>query len=141
MRGNEKRRILKALAEAALGPVEPELGDTEFYSAFDAIVASLPERDRRLLAVLIQVLQISPVLFLRGRNFTGLSPAAREEHLRRLATSRWGVWRRSVSVLRTLVGYAYYGQSAAWSKIGYDGPWLGRIVVEALPDPELGETT
>ena len=33
---------------------------------------------------------------------------------------------------------AWYADPAHWAECGYDGPWLGRVAVEAGPPPDLG---
>ena len=135
--GPEKERILLRLARVILGPVEPAPSRTSFLSDFHATWESMPPRDRRLLSLLIHLVQLSPIFWLAGRNLTGLSLEAGERHMQRLAASRLPFCRRGVAVLRTLVAYHYYGQSESWESIGYGGPWLGREEVEVLPEPEL----
>lgn len=130
--------IYLKLARAILGSVEPDPSACDFLVQFQRMLDDLDPKDRRDLAWGIRVLNASPFFYGRWANFLTLKTEAAEAHLRRLSRSRIAGFRRLVSVLKTMVVYSYYGQEKAWPQLEYDGPWLGRIDVERLADPQLG---
>ncbi len=130
-----ERRVLLQLAHGLLGPLVPPPEDTRFLEAVSASVARLPLADRAAFHLLIAIHEVLP-LFARSAPLSELPSTARDAWLQGLARARLAPLRRAAAVARTLVAFAYYGQEQAWPAIGYDGPWIGRIDVERLPDPE-----
>jgi choline dehydrogenase-like flavoprotein len=126
-----ERRTFQAVVRAALGVVDGREAD-----AIAPFLRRMPAAERRQLRSLLRTFEYSaPVLTLRARRFSALSPERAERYLLRWATSRVRRRRQAASVLRLLAAVAHYGLDAAWPGIGYDGPWLDRVAVPALPEP------
>lgn len=130
-------RIVHALVRAALGPVDPPPEATAVAAAVGRMLDDMFPADRRLTRLAFHLLNLSPAVYLRGRNLTGLTNGDAVHHFERLSASRVPPLRRLARIGKTIAAYAYYGLPEAWPKIAYDGPWIGRVVVESLPEPEL----
>lgn len=131
------RRIAQKTAEAMLGVAMSQESVGDFHVALDRMFDAMTSSDRRQARAAFHIFNLSPLLYLEGKNFVGLDATKAERHLQRLGRSAIPPLRRLVRVLKTITAYAYYGGRATWSDIGYDGPWVGRIAIEKLPDPVL----
>lgn len=137
--GDGERLLLRALLPAVVGEVDDGAPTDGFERAIDTMIGRMAPADRRGLRFLFGFLQVSPLFYFRGRNLTGLTPAQRQAHFDRLSRSRFPPFRRAAYVAKTLVAHAWYGQPTTWPAIDYGGPWRGRVEVERLADPDLGE--
>jgi hypothetical protein len=136
----DRRRVL-ALARATLGELEPEADAAGTIAALEALLDLMVARDRRLALLALRLANLTPVFFGRGTSVRRMQPAAAEAHMNRLARSRLPGWRRLARIVKAMLAYAYYGRPAAWPALGYDGPWVGRVAIERLPDPVLERPT
>lgn len=97
----------------------------------------LTPHDRRLLALGLRVLDLRAFL-VSARSFDRRSPAQiRHGFAGLLGRSRLAPLRRLHQVVRMLLLFVYFCDPAAFSLTGYDGPWLGRVLVPVHPGPVL----
>jgi choline dehydrogenase-like flavoprotein len=129
-----ERRIFRAVVGAVVGhPVSADVG-----GAVQPFVSRLPATDRRLLSILLRIVEYAvPVLTGRLRRFSSLALADQQRYLRGWEQSRVALRRQGAASLRALASVAYYGRASGWAAVGYDGPWLGRVHVPVLPAPDL----
>lgn len=106
-------------------------------STFGRMTAALAPRERRLLSFGIGVLDFRSRLRF-GRPFARLGDDAARRTLDALAASRIAALRRLHQSLRMMTQLAWFADAAHWADCGYDGPWLGRVSIEAGPPPDLG---
>jgi hypothetical protein len=142
-------RLARAILDAFVAHEDGALPDPTAIGALeelDRLLARLPPEDRRRARFLLLLVEWAPLLVagLRGprfwRRFTRLGLAARREVLEALGTAWLLPLRAGYTALKALVMLAYWTRDAAWPAIGYDGPWLGRVPVEAAPVPRPGLT-
>ena len=100
------------------------------------MTGALARRERRLLGAGMLVLDAarSPRV---GRTFARLDDASARRVLDSLGRSRLSALRRLHQSVRMMTQLAWYSDPAHWEECGYDGPWLGRVAVEAGPPPNL----
>lgn len=105
-------------------------------SGLERMTAALAPRERRLLGLGLSVLDLrSRLRFFR--RFSRLGDAEARRVLDALGESKLAALRRLHQSLRMMTQLAWYADPAHWDECGYDGPWLGRIAVEAGPPPDL----
>jgi hypothetical protein len=108
-------------------------------AGLERMTAALAPRERRLLRLGVAVLGVLSRLS-SGRAFPRLDDAAARKLLDRVGGSRIAALRRLHMSVRMMTQLAWYSDPARWAECGYDGPWLGRIAVDAGPPPDLGPT-
>jgi choline dehydrogenase-like flavoprotein len=128
-----ERRTFTAVTAALVGAPAPEA----VCEAAAPFLARLRPADYLMLRLLLRMLEVGPLLSARPRLLSQLPRQEAEAHLRSWAESRLAPRRRGIAALRALAMLAYYGRDPAWKEVGYDGPWLGRRLVEVLPEPDL----
>lgn len=101
----------------------------------DAVVTGwLPESQAQLRTVL-RVFEHGTYLFdLQRHRFTRLSPEQQDQYLAGWMTSTLGARRVVFRVLKALAATGYYHDPRTWARLGYPGPWLGRVYAESLVD-------
>jgi hypothetical protein len=69
--------------------------------------------------------------FLGGEwgRFSAMSPERQDRYLLNWQASSLGVKRQAFVGLNRLAGMLYYMEPRSWARIGYAGPWVGRIDV------------
>ena len=89
-----------------------------FFSIIDDVLEDRPEGIRQQLALFLRILNGAP--FLRwGRPLGRLDPHRAYRVLLWFQEAPVGKIRQGFWGLKTLVYMGYYGQSAAWSEVGY----------------------
>jgi hypothetical protein len=103
----------------------------------DALVAAWDAEAQGQLRTMLRVFEHGTYLFdLRRQRFTRLSAANQDEYLAGWMNSTLGVRRVVFRALKALVASGFYRDPQSWVRIGYDGPWLGRIDAVARVQPE-----
>jgi hypothetical protein len=110
-----------------LFPADPRFGpdgDPEaVVDAFGDFLAGSHPAAQRILAWVLLAADLTPLLVSGHlRTFAGLSPAARAEHLERMATSPVYPFRQLVYHLRFLGYSVIYTQGSVAAAVGYPGP-------------------
>lgn len=145
--GRREERLARAILDAFIAHEDgllPEPVSIGALAELDRLLARLPPEDARRVRALLAIVEWAPPFLLgrRGRRFwrrfTRLDLPARRAALEALGTSRIAALRAGYTALKALVMLAYWTREEAWPAIGYDGPWLGRVAVEALPVPRPG---
>lgn len=126
---------LVIVLRAALGS-SPDLPLVQSAARIDMILGRLRPIDRRALGSGIVVLNTLAIL-RRGKSLRRLPTPAVESLLRACRGSRIPMLRRLAAVVVRLVLFAHFDGPETWAAVDYDGPWLGRIPVEAGPPSEL----
>ncbi len=128
-------RLLAALvaAEESGAPAPEQAGVPE---RLQRRLLLLTPRDRRLLALGLRVLDLRAFL-VSARSFDRRSPAQIRQSFAALGRSRLAPLRRLYQVVRMLLLFVYFCDPAAFGLTGYDGPWLGRVLVPVHPGPIL----
>ena len=94
----------------------------------DGLLADLPPTTQGQARLMLRVVEHGTHLFdLKPRRFTRLSPAEQDVYLRGWMESTLGARRVIFRALKTLAALGYYAQASSFERIGYDGPWLGRV--------------
>lgn len=126
--------VLQAVARAVLG-----LGDdaVDVAAEVDRLVVAMDRRVRRDIRWVLRIFEHGTHFFdLKGPRFTRLARSDQEEYLRGWMESSLGARRLVFRALKLLASLGYYGSDAHWERIGYAGPWLGRIEARPLRTPE-----
>jgi hypothetical protein len=122
---------------AFVGAGNPAGAERERLAATLArMTSALAARERGLLRLGMLVLDLR-ALFAGGRRFAALGDAKARAVLNSLGRSRLAALRRLHHSVRMMTLLAWYADPAHWGECGYDGPWLGRVAVEAGPPPEI----
>ena len=129
------RDLIRA-ASAFCGADVPEDAHADLAARISNRIADLPASERRLLRLGSFVLDLLP-LPRHLRRFRNLDRPRAELVLRWCARAPIGQIRRLHRSLKMLLQFAWYSDPARWPEVGYDGPWLGRVAVEAGPPPRL----
>lgn len=79
----------------------------------------------------LSIIEYGPLIDLRWRRFTRLSPAEQDAYLRACATSSWSLRRNAYGGLRFLCVFFHYTDDRTWRSIGYGGPMVERKLPEA----------
>lgn len=133
-----ERRTLAALAETLVAPGDPavtrlpSVSDAGVVEFLDRLLPELPDEVQRKFPLLLFGLEHGArVLSFTGRPFTRLERGDRVAFLASFAESRFEIRRLAFRAIKNLVMLAYYQADASWPGIGYDGPWVGRLVPTA----------
>jgi hypothetical protein len=123
--------IVTAILPLMLAGALPQAADArasavrETVAAVDAAIVGLPPLAQHELRQLFTLLALAPARWSLARmtaSWPEASPAAVDAFLGRLKDSRIVLLRAAYDALHQLMFAAWYGQSRAWSAIGYDGP-------------------
>ena len=114
------RDTFRAIAATVVPEAErlDEAGWAELERLVEKVLEKRPEAVRRQLRLLIQAIQLLPLL-RRGRPFTRLTSAERTSFLAGLEDAPVLLVRRGFWGLRTLVYLGYYARPEAGRGIGY----------------------
>ena len=132
--------IINTVAERLLGAAgaigsQPEQIDVG--ANVDALVANWDKEAQGQLRTMLRVFEHGTYLFdLRRKRFTRLTAAEQDQYLAGWMNSTLGVRRVVFRALKLLVAAGFYREPRAWTRIGYDGPWLGRVDAAARLSPE-----
>ncbi len=125
------RGIVAAIAPVMLAGALPELGEREssalrdVVDGTDAAIASLTPSVQREIAQLFKLLGFPPARFLVAGVHGSWEEAGAQEierFLQSWRTSRIATFRSGYDALHQLILAAWYGNPAAWRRIGYPGP-------------------
>jgi len=126
--------ILNLLAARILGVEGLERGGAEggvdVAAKLDGIVLGWDADLRRQLRFALRVIEHGTYLFdLQRKRFTKLTVDEQDRYLAGWAASTLGARRVAFLAMKALVSLGYYADD--WDGLGYPGPWLGRVPVEA----------
>lgn len=132
--------IMNAVAERLLG-VEGTIGSEpdhiDVAANVDSLVVEWDAEAQGQLRTMLRVFEHGTYLFdLRRKRFTRLTAAKQDEYLAGWMNSTLGVRRIVFRALKLLVAAGFYREPRAWTPIGYDGPWIGRVAATARLSPE-----
>lgn len=129
--------VLVRAAAAFVGAPPPDGARREALEGrLAALIGRQPADQRRLLRVGALTLDVLAV-FRYGRRFRALDDARAEAFLVVLSRAPLAPLRRLHASLKLLLQFAWYLDPAAVAETDYDGPWLGRVPIEAGPPPRL----
>lgn len=124
-------RIVAALVPAVLEGALPEAPDArkdairETTAAFDRAVSGLSPAVQDEIAQLFSLLGLAAGRFIVAgvrSEWHEATPDELHAFLRRWRESRFGLLRAGYQALTQLIQAAWYGNPAAWERIGYPGP-------------------
>lgn len=127
----------RAVAETVV-PEAASLGPEEWRdlcSVVERALAARPEATRRQVVAFLRLLEILPLVRLRGR-FSRMPAERRREELERLERSGILRLRRGVWGIRTLVFMGYYTRPDVQAALGYRATAGGWSARRALAEPE-----
>ncbi len=134
--------ILNAAAVRLLGvpgKVGSEAGQVDVAANIDRLVASWDAEAQRQLRTMLRLFEHGTYLFdLQRKRFTKLSADQQDLYLRGWMSSTLGVRRTVFRALKVLAALGFYPDPRVWRRLGYDGPWLGRVYVPPRPGTEPG---
>jgi len=122
--GDDRRR-LGAIARGLLGSALPSGGGAKVVTAIDGIIANLPPATQAELRDLFDLIGFAPArLALTGAwsDWDARPTPEIDSALEGWRTSRFALLRSAYAGLHELVMAGWYGDPAAWARIGYDGP-------------------
>ncbi len=123
--------IINTVAERLLGApgaVGSETDQIDVGANVDTLVAAWDSEAQGQLRTMLRVFEHGTYLFdLRRKRFTRLTAAEQDQYLAGWMNSTLGVRRVVFRALKLLVATGFYREPRAWTRIGYDGPWLGRV--------------
>jgi len=98
----------------------------------DAVVSAWTADSQAQLRTMLRVFEHGTYLFdLQRHRFTRLSVEQQDQYLAGWMTSTLGARRVVFRVLKALVCVGFYQDRRSWQRLGYPGPWLGRVFAEA----------
>jgi hypothetical protein len=122
--------ILTAIVERMVftgDPSMPAVRDTRAIETIDRAVQQLDPSVQSQLGWLLIVFQWAPpVLQLKLKTFTALTPAEQDAYISDWATSASLTRKLVFTALKNLSVLGYYAQDATWKGIHYSGPWIPR---------------
>jgi hypothetical protein len=132
--------IISVVAERLLG-IQGAVGSgadqVDVGANVDGLVADWDADAQGQLRTMLRVFEHGTYLFdLRRKRFTRLTAAKQDDYLAGWMNSTLGVRRVVFRALKLLVAAGFYSQPRAWTRIGYDGPWIGRVEASARLSPE-----
>lgn len=101
--------------------------DALFVEAHPALVHDVKQ--------LLGAFEDMPWLSLRFQRFTEMSPAAQASYMDSWRTSRLPLKRQGYQGLKKLAQSVYYMDPRTWPQLGYEGPWLGRLDIGPVSNP------
>lgn len=125
--------VFQAIARATLGLEEA----FDVAAEVDRLVVRMDRRVRRDIRWILRIFEHGTHVFdLKGPRFTRLDRDDQEAYLRGWMESSLGARRLVFRGLKLLASLGHYGSDATWPRIGYAGPWLGRVEAAPLRTPE-----
>lgn len=125
--------IMNAAAARLLGvpgKVGSEVGQIDVAANVDRLVAAWDAEAQRQLRTMLRVFEHGTYLFdLQRKRFTKLSADQQDLYLRGWMSSTLGVRRTVFRAIKALASFGMYPDPRVWRRLGYDGPWLGRVYV------------
>ncbi len=132
--------ITNAMAErllAADGRIGPGARQIDVAANVDAVVAAWDADAQRQLHTMLRLFEHGTYLFdLRRKRFTHLTAAQQDRYLEGWMSSTLGARRIVFRTLKCLAAIGFYHDPRTWRRLGYDGPWLGRVYVPPRTQPE-----
>jgi gluconate 2-dehydrogenase subunit 3-like protein len=132
--------IMNTVAERLLnadGRIGPGTQQIDVAANVDAVVAGWDADAQRQLRTILRLFEHGTYLFdLRRKRFTHLSTAQQDRYLEGWMTSTLGARRIVFRTLKCLAAIGFYRDPRTWRRLGYDGPWLGRVYVAPRVQPE-----
>jgi len=132
--------IMNTVAERLLGTekaIGAGPGQIDVGANVDSVVADWDVEAQGQLRTMLRVFEHGTYLFdLRRERFTRLASTKQDEYLAGWMNSTLGVRRLVFRALKLLVATGFYSEPRAWTQIGYEGPWLGRIEASVRLSPE-----
>jgi hypothetical protein len=103
----------------------------------DAAVAEWDAEAQQQLRLMLRVFEHGTYLFdLQRKRFTRLRVAQQDQYLTGWMNSTLGARRTVFRALKSLAAAGFYQDPRTWPRLGYDGPWLGRIYAMPRVEPE-----
>jgi hypothetical protein len=123
--------VAVAAAEALIVdlPVSPQ----QVAAGIDAELAIAGEPMKTDMKTVLSIMEHAPLLSLRRKRFTALSPAARRAVLDDWARSRFNLRRAAYQALRGFVVYFAFIDNATRPLTGFAGPWPELIQIPVYP--------
>lgn len=121
--------VFNAIARATLG-----LGgkDVDVAAEVDRLVVRMERSVRRDIRWSLRIFEHGTHFFdLKGKRFTRLGREDQEAYLAGWMESSLGARRLVFRALKLLAALGYYGTAETWGRIGYDGPWIGRLAASS----------
>jgi hypothetical protein len=132
--------IMNTVAERLLhadGRIGPGAQQIDVAVNVDSVVGGWDAGAQRQLRTMLRLFEHGTYLFdLRRKRFTHLSAAQQDRYLEGWMTSTLGVRRIVFRTLKYLAAIGFYRDPRTWRRLGYDGPWLGRVYVAPRVQPE-----
>jgi gluconate 2-dehydrogenase subunit 3-like protein len=132
--------IMNAVAERLVdgqGLVGPGADHVDVAVHVDALVTEWDAEAQGQLRTMLRVFEHGTYLFdLRRKRFTRLPPAQQDEYLTGWMNSTLGARRIVFRALKALSAGGFYDDPRTWPRLGYDGPWRGRIDATTRVEPE-----
>jgi hypothetical protein len=125
----------------AQGQVGPSPDQVDVAAHVDALVTAWDTDAQGQLRTMLRLFEHGTYLFdLRRKRFTRLSAVRQDRYLAGWMNSTLGARRIVFRAFKVLSAAGFYQDSRAWSALGYDGPWLGRMDAAArfTPEPVAG---
>lgn len=123
--------IMNAAAErlmGASGVVGSSAEQIDVAAHVDALVADWDSEAQGQLRIMLRVFEHGTYLFdLQRKRFTRLSAGQQDQYLAGWMNSTLGARRIVFRALKTLAAGGFYQDPRVWPRIGYEGPWLGRV--------------
>ncbi len=125
--------ILTAFAERVIAPADgtPTAADARVARRIDRELVFSDGRLTGDVRAALSLIEYGPVLDLRFRRFTRLSPQDQDAYLAACARSSWTLRRNAFAGLRFLCLFLYYSDDRTWRSIGYGGVMVDRKLPEA----------
>jgi len=125
-----EEEIFTAITERMVGAGHdgmPAVRDTRAIYTIDQAVLQLDTNTQSQLRWLLWGFQWGPPLLqLKPKTFTAMSPAEQDEYIRGWAESSLEIRRLAFRALKNLSMLGYYAQDSTWPGIHYSGPWAPR---------------
>jgi hypothetical protein len=134
--------ILNAAAARLLGvpaKVGPDASQVDVAANIDRLVSTWDAEAQRQLRTMLRLFEHGTYLFdLQRKRFTRLSGEQQDLYLRGWMNSTLGIRRAVFRAIKALVALGFYQDPRVWRRLGYDGPWLGRVYVAPRTAAEPG---
>ena len=137
--------IMNAAAARLLGVpgrVGSDSGQIDVAANVDRLVSAWDVEAQRQLRTMLRLFEHGTYLFdLQRKRFTRLSAEQQDLYLRGWMSSTLGVRRTVFRAIKALASLGFYPDPRVWRRLGYDGPWLGRVYVPERSSAEPGLST
>ncbi len=138
--------ILMALADRVITPGKdcPSASEARIARRIDRELVFSDGKLREDVRSALALLEHGPILDLRFRRFTRLTPVEQDEFLQNCVKSSWALRRNAFNGIRFLCSFFYYTDDRTWRSVGYGGPTVARKLpeaanaIEALDPPSSG---